>query len=206
MSNTNSSDEDRMKSGKIVRRADLDNLRRAESILQNAETTRQQSEQAAEVMREAVLKEARNKALKESTRAAAKMIAEAEATAAKKLLELEPEMARLVAETVREIIGQFDTDEAIYMASLTALKKLRDHQSGRVYCNSHTASPIRRAIADLPEGNVEIEGLVIDDNLENDRAIISSNRGHAEIGLTALTDAALKAWETEAAPERDQDE
>ena len=111
----------------ILRSDELRQLRQAESILRDAETARRDSETAAAAEAQSVLTEARQKALRDSARTAARLIAQAEAKAQERLVGLEPELARLVANTVRQIVGDFAREEATYHAALTALRQ-RKHE------------------------------------------------------------------------------
>lgn len=181
--------------GVIVRRVELEGLRRADRIVQNAEAQRHAIEQNAEAERSAMAEEARQSVLREAAQAATRVIAEAEEEARKKLIDLEPQLAELVAETVRAIIGEMETEEASYRAALTALRRMREHKMGRIYCDSETAPAIRRAVSELPDGSADIEGVVIDDTMRPGEVVVSSDRGHAEIGVQAQLDKALKAWE-----------
>ena len=63
----------------------------------------------------------RARALREATRAAAEVVARAEIEAEEKLRRLEPTLARLVARTVREVVGALEPEEAAYLTALNAL-------------------------------------------------------------------------------------
>ena len=71
--------------------------------------------------------------LPDRARTAARLIAQAEAKAQERLVGLEPELARLVAHTVRQIVGDFAREEATYHAALTAMRQFREHRRGRVF-------------------------------------------------------------------------
>ncbi len=179
----------------IVRRVDLAGLRRADRIVRDAEAHRAQTELQAQEAHDDLLEAARKKALLDSTRTAARLIADAEEEARRKIAELEPQLAKLVADTVRAILGDMEPEEVRYRAALNALRTLRDHHNGRIYCPSSMAQTMRRAAADVPPGGAEVQSVVIDDQLEDGVAVLSSDKGHTDIGLAALTDAALQAWE-----------
>ena len=108
----------------------------------------------------------------------------------------------MVALTVRRIVGEYAEDEATYHAALTALRQMRDHRKGRIFAAPDVIAPVTRAAADAGEAGPEIVGLHPDPALAPGRAVLTSDHGSAEIGLRALTDQALKAWEegTPAAP------
>lgn len=186
----------------ILRSDELRQLRQAESILRDAETARRDSETAAAAEAQSVLTEARQKALRDSARTAARLIAQAEAKAQERLVGLEPELARLVAHTVRQIVGDFAREEATYHAALTALRQFREHRRGRVFAAPDIAAPIDRAVEDAGASGPEILDVHTDHALEPGRAVLTSDQGSAEIGLGALTDQALRAWEAPAATDR----
>lgn len=180
---------------RILRAAEVDRLRRADAILHAAEAARQATEADAARAADALISDTRSKALRESARAAARMIARAEAAAEQRLAALEPELARMVALTVRRIVGDYAEDEATYHAALTALRQMRDHRKGRIFAAPDVIAPVTRAAADAGEAGPEIVGLHPDPALGPGRAVLTSDHGSAEIGLRALTDQALKPWE-----------
>lgn len=177
----------------ILRKEEIAKLREADSLLAEARRTLEDARKEALRILETAETEARQKALAEATRSAARIIARAEADATRRIDGLEQQLARLVAQTVRSVIGGMEQDEAAYHAALTALRQLRDHPNARIHAPAEAMPALRRALveADSPAQ------LVVDDRLEAGRAILSSDRGHAEIGLSALTDAALRPWEEE---------
>ncbi|MDO5621572.1 MAG: hypothetical protein Q4G24_08900 [Paracoccus sp. (in: a-proteobacteria)] len=183
------------RSPRILRRDEVGRLRQADSILHDAEQHRLASREQVEKLERDVLSEARNRAFRESARTAARVLAEAEAAAQRRLTALEPELARLVAMTVRRIIGEVEPHEAAYRAALTALRQMRDHRRGRIFAAPDSVMAVERAVNDLDGDGPEIIGLHRDPALEPGRAVLTSDHGSAEIGLAALTDQALRAWE-----------
>lgn len=180
---------------RILRREDIGRLREAEGLLRDAEATKRASEAEAKRIEQTAIDEARQKALRESTRTAARLIAQAEAAAERRLKNLEPELARIVAETVRAILGNFEPEEATYHAALTALSQLRDHRRGRIFAAPDVVAPVSRAVAELGDAGPEIVGVHADPALDPGRAVLTSDHGSAEIGLKALADQALRPWD-----------
>lgn len=187
---------------RILRRDQVGRLRQTDAILRDAEQHSQASRAQAEQHQRDLMAEARGKALRESARTAARVLAEAEAAAQRRLTALEPELARLVAMTVRRIIGDFAPHDAAHRAALTALRQMRDHRRGRIFAAPDTLEPVERAVADLgPDGGPQILGIHPDPALDAGRAVLTSDHGSVEIGLAALTDRALQAWEPDGAPD-----
>lgn len=187
--------QDSENSSKIVRRGDLVRLREADTILREAMTARRESEAAVAAHEKQILADAHQRALRDAAKTASRVIAEAEAATNARLLDLEPEIARLVARTVRAILGTYEPEEATYRAAVNALSLMRDHRQGRIFAAEDTAAALRRAVADLGPNGAEITEVFIDPALDRGRAHLVSDRGSAEIGLAALTDKALRAWD-----------
>ncbi|SMO45443.1 hypothetical protein [Paracoccus laeviglucosivorans] len=184
-----------MSPARILPREEIDRLREADRILRDAEQTREESRETTARMQQDMMSEARMQALRESTRTAARLIAKAEEAAEARLKNMEPELARLVARTVRSILGDFQPEEATYLAARHALAQLRDHRRGRIFAAEDTIEPIRRAVDDLGGEGPEILAVIPDPALDAGRAYLSSDRGSAEIGRDALVDRALAPWE-----------
>ena len=180
---------------RILRADEVDRLRRADAILYAAEQTRQATEAAAARAAETLIDDTRRKALRESAQAAARLIARAEAAANERLNALEPELARMVALTVRQIVGDYAEGEATYHAALTALRQMREHRRGRIFAAPDVVAPVARAATDAGTDGPELIGLHTDPELAPGRAILTSDHGSAEIGLRALTDQAVRPWE-----------
>ncbi|AGT08880.1 type III secretion system protein [Paracoccus aminophilus] len=185
---------------RILSRDEVSRLRDADRILLGAERSRLESVAEAARVGQDMLDEARLKALKESTRTAARLIAKAEAAAEARLQNIEPELARLVAQTVRSILGSFEPEEASYLAALNALSQLRDQRRGRIFAAADTLAPVRRAVEALGESGPEILSITADPAFEPGRAVLTSFSGSTEIGLGALTARALAPWEDEGEP------
>lgn len=179
---------------RILRRDDLDRLRRAETVLRDAEAQRRDTQAAAAAEARDLLAEAQRNALKESARTAARLIARAEETAERRLNDLEPELARLVALTVRRIIGEMEPEEATRAAALNALRHLREHRQGRIFAAPDIAAPIDAAAREAGPEGPEILSVTADPALDPGRALMVSDRGSTELGLAALTEQALRPW------------
>lgn len=193
---------------RILRRDAIGRLRDADSILRDAELTRQRSQESAAKLEEDIISEARLRAMQEAARTASRVLVEAEQAAEARMKSMEPELARLVAQTVRAILGEFEPEEASYLAARQALSQMRDHRKGRIFASADMVQPVRRAVEELGPDGPEILTIAADAALEDGVAILSSERGSAEIGLSALTDQALKAWDEQAeqAPPKDEDQ
>lgn len=191
-------------SSRILRRDEIGQLRKADSILRDAEASKARSEESVARMEKAAVNEARLRALQESTRTASRLIAQAEEAAEARLRNMEPELARLIAQTVRMILGNFEPEEASYLAAAHALSQMRDHRRGRIFAADEMVGPVRRAVDELTEHGPEILSVISDPALDPGRAVLTSDRGSVEIGLSALTDRALRAWEEQAAPARNE--
>lgn len=187
-----------MNANRILRREEVGRLREADRILREAEQTRQSSREDAVQLEKDIVSEARLRALRESTRTASRLIAKAEEAAQTRLRNMEPELARLVADTVRSILGDFESEELTYRTALQALRQLRDHRRGRVFASTDTVGPVRRAVDEIGADGPEILSVIPDPALEPSRAFLTSDRGSAEIGSAALIDRALQPWEEQA--------
>lgn len=179
---------------RVVRRAEVERLRAAQTVMAEARAELARAREETEVLRQSVLAEARARALKESLQTAARILAEAEAASQLRMRALEPELARLVAATVARVIGALDQDEAVTRATTQALTRLADHRRARIRTAPDVAEAVRRAVATLPAGAAEVIEVVIDDRLEPGRTILSSDRGHVEIGLADQVAAATEPW------------
>lgn len=179
---------------RILRRSDLDRLRNAEEVLRDAETQRRDSQAQAAAEARDLLADAQRSAMKESARTAARLIARAEETAQRRLDELEPELARLVALTVRRIIGEIEPETATRLAALNALRQMRDHGRGRIFAAADVAAPIEAAARDIGADGPEILSITTDPALDRGRALMVSDHGSVELGLSALTEQALRPW------------
>ncbi|RMC34941.1 hypothetical protein [Paracoccus alkanivorans] len=187
-----------MTASRILRREEIGRLREADRILHEAEQTRRSSHEDAARLEKSIVGEARLQALRESTRTASRLIAKAEEAAQTRLRNMEPELARLVAQTVRSILGAFEPEELSYRTALQALRQLRDHRRGRVFAAPDTVGPVRRAVEEVGTEGPEILSVIPDPALEPGRAFLTSDHGSAEIGPAALTDRALRPWEEHA--------
>ncbi len=177
-----------------MRRAEVERLRTAASVMAEAEAHLARAREEAEALRQAILAEARAGALKESLQTAARIVAEAEAASQVRMRTLEPELARLVAATVARVIGALDQDEAVIRATRQALLRLADHRRARIRAAPDIAEAVRQAVAALPAGAAEVVEVIVDERLDPGRTILSSDRGHVEIGLADQVAAATEPW------------
>ena len=150
---------------------------------------------AAAAERDTILEAARNRALRDSARSAMKVIAEAEAAAEHRLSVLEPQIAALVAETVREVVGRLDRDDAVRGATEQALLRLRAHRRARITTAPDVVDAVRAGVAAADGAGAEVVSVTVDPRLESGRATLSSDRGHAEIGLDDQVAAVTEAWD-----------
>lgn len=182
--------------GRILSRETVEKLEGADRVLRQAERMREAAAREAERLREDLLTEARQRALRESARTAARIVAEAKITAERQLKEIEPALARLVSDTVEDIIGAGDREETVRLATIQALKRLRDHRRARLLAAPDVIDAVRAAVASLPDDNTaaEVMEVAVDERLEAGRTLLSSDRGHAEIGLPDQVAAATEAF------------
>ena len=178
----------------ILRREEVEALRRADALLAEAEAVLAAARREAEALRARTLEEAQARARVESTRTAAGIIARAEAAASDRMNRLEPQLAALVSRTVAEVIGSLDVGEATRLATRTALGRLRDHGRARIHAAPDVAEAVRGAVGSMDGPGPEIVDVAIDPALEPGRATVTSERGSVEIGLAAQIEAATRPW------------
>ncbi|MBK4214322.1 hypothetical protein JJJ17_00135 [Paracoccus caeni] len=184
-----------IQSSRILRKKDLAKLRDAERILREAEEASEASKQAAMALEQEILDAAHKRALREAARAASRVIADAEAATSNRMQNMETELAQLVSQTVRAILGSYATEEATYRAALNALSQMREHRQGRIFAAQDVVDLMRRAVTDLGDDGAEVTQILTDTGLAPGQAFLVSDRGSAEIGLSALTDSALRIWD-----------
>ncbi len=180
--------------GRILRRDTVAVLQSADRLLRDAQAEHRQALLDGDRLRDTALRDARAEALRERTKAAAAMIARAEIEAETRLRALEPELGRLVADTVLKVIGAVDAPEAVMRATTLALSRLKDHRRARIHVAPDIAEPVRQAVAAAGDTGAEVISVVVDDKLEPGRCVLSSHQGHVEIGLAAQVDAATRPW------------
>jgi|GEM_PF-3510340 len=181
--------------GRIISRTEVERLRAAELVISEAKESRKQTLEEAEVKKQEILEGARARALKESAQAATRLIVDAEISAERRLKALEPELARMVSETVTKIIGSMETDDAVIRATTQALVRLRNHRRARILVAPDVADAVCQAVANLSDNAAEIVDVQVDPRLEPGRTILSSDLGHVEIGLPAQMEAATSVWQ-----------
>lgn len=188
-------------SGRILRRADLAKLREAEATLADARALRDQAMRDADALRERTLREALEEGRERGAREAAALLAQGERQAAERMRALEPALAGLVAETVARVIGEMDRREAVGLATRRALERLRDHRRARISAAPDVVEAVREAVAaaSATSSGAEVLEVVADERLEPGRTLLSSDRGHVEIGLPAQLAEATRSWRADAA-------
>lgn len=184
------------RSSRILRKEDLARLRDAERVLREAEDADRASRQATQEREQEFLQAARKRALREAARTASQVIADAEAATTSRMKNMETELAQLVSQTVRAIIGSQAPEEATYRAALHALSQMREHRQGRIFAAQDVVDLMRRAVSDLGGEGAEVSQVMTDPALAPGQAFLVSDRGSAEIGLSALTESALRIWDT----------
>ncbi|QFQ89058.1 hypothetical protein F8A10_16750 [Paracoccus kondratievae] len=184
-----------IQSSRILRKKDLAKLRDADRILREAEKASETSRQSAKVLEQEILDAAHKRALRDAARAASRVIADAEAATSSRMQNLETELAQLVSQTVRAILGSYAAEDATYRAALNVLSQLREHRQGRVFAAPDVVDLMRRAVTDLGKDGAEVTQVLTDSGLASGQAFLVSDRGSVEIGLSALTDSALRIWE-----------
>ena len=177
----------------VIRARDLEKLRNADQVLREAEALKVEALKEAEGMKADILAAARDQAVKDSVRAATTVIARAEIEAETRLRKLEPDLARLVSDTVLKVLGSLDDADAVTRATATALHRLRDHRKARIRTAPDVATSVRKAVAETTDG-ADIVAVEIDERLAPGRTILSSDRGHVEIGLPGLLETAIAPW------------
>lgn len=184
--------------------ADLHAVSRLRS---DAETALAGAQRAAEAQRADLLEKARARALRDAAQSAARIIAQAETVAHRQMDTLEPALARLVSDTVREVIGALDCDAAVIGATRQALTRLRDHRRARILTAPDVADAVKAAIAALDSGPDMAPGtsidVQVDARLAPGRTILSSDRGHVEIGLSHQIARVTEAWASDAGADGD---
>lgn len=184
--------------GRILRQDDVQALRTADRLLHDAKAMHARALAEVDALRDETLRRARAEALRERATAAATMIARAEIDAETRLRNLEPEIGRLVADTVLQVIGALDGAEAVTRATASALERLKDHRRARIRVAPDVADAVRAAVASVGGTGAEVMSVTVDERLEPGRCILSSGAGHVEIGLAAQIEAATRPWRGDA--------
>lgn len=188
-----------MSKSRIIKRIEVEKLRGIESAREEFQRDRDTQLAELEAQREAILQEARARALRDSMQAATKVIVDAEAAAQNRLKALEPQVAALVSSTVAQVIGDMDRSEAVTLATKEALLQLKDHRRARITTASDVAQSVREAVAQIGNDGAEVVDIQVDERLEPGRTVVSSDRGHVEIGLDDQIAAVTEAWSEGAA-------
>ncbi len=170
---------------KLARLADAHRLQNA------ARQHLQDAEEEAIRLKDVTMAEGRAEGLAQACADAAALLDEAQTQINSRFAALEDTLAALVAETVRDIIGDGDRDATVRAAVRTALARLEARDPSRLYVAQDMASPVQAALADL---NTSL-AVVVDEDLPDGIVLLSSEDGHAHIGLEAQLDNALAPLE-----------
>lgn len=174
-------------------------LRAISRLRADAETALDDARRAAAQQRADLLEKTRARALRDSAQSAAALIAQAEAVAHRQMQTLEPALAQLVSDTVREVIGTIDRDTAVIGATQQALARLRDHRHARILAAPDVADAVKSAIAGHEAASGATSDMIVDvqvdARLAAGRTILSSDKGHVEIGLSDQIAQVTEAWQ-----------
>lgn len=173
----------------IIRREDIPTIRDADALFAKAQAALSTAQEQAEQLRIAATEEAARHAAEQSVLRISSLISKAEREVTERLQQLEPEIAGLVADVVRQVVGDMDRTEAIRAATQTALHRFREHRQIRLTAAPDIVEDVLEAVPPGPEIAVRS-----DPRLDAGRVILSSDRAHADIGLAELLDAALAPW------------
>ena len=180
---------------RIIRSDELDEIRACEKTLEDARVEAaalvEQAREEAENLRADIL----NLAQKEAIEKAREILSHADEVAQNQLGALEQEVSLLVAETVAKVIGDIDRNDAVKAATKTALAALAETTSAKI----RSAPDVFRAVSDAvseaaQDGRSPVSHVRQDESLTGDRVILSSDRGHSEIGLADQIEAATEPW------------
>ena len=180
---------------RIIRRADLEEMRASEKTLQDAKSEATSLVEKAREEAENLKAEILMLAEKEAIEKAKKILTHADEVAQTQLGALEQEVSSLVAETVAKVIGDMDQSVAIKAATKTALAALSENTSAKI----RSAPDVFRAVSDAvaeaeTDGRTTVGQVRQDESLAGDRVILSSDRGHTEIGLADQIEAVTEPW------------
>ena len=182
-----------MTRARIIREDELARLRAADALEQRLKNEHAERLAEVEAERLAILEKAQERAIRESTQTASRIVMDAEAAAQRQLTTLEPEVAALVSETVSRVIGAMDRSDAIRRATQQALLDLKDHRRARILAAPDVADAVRAGV-DAAEGGADVVSVEADERLEAGRTLLSSDQGHVEIGLTDQLEAVTEAF------------
>lgn len=155
-----------------------------------------EAEAAAQVRYDEIIQAAEAKARQQGAQAAAKIVSDAEAATRTRMQSLEPALAQLVSQTVAQVIGEMDQEEAVRRATSQALFQLREHRRARIRTAPDVLKAVRDAVAHLPADpdGIEILDVQADERLEPGRATLTSDTGHVELGLADQIASATRPW------------
>lgn len=187
-----------MTQGRLIKRDDLAQLRGLEAERAKLEEEFAERRAALDAERAEILAQARERAMRDSMQAANKVVMDAEAAAQSRLQSLEPQVAALVSATVAQVIGQMDQSEAVTRATKQALLNLKDHRRAHIISSPDVAAAVREAVNQIGADGADIIDVQVDERLEPGRTLLSSDKGHVEIGLADQIAAISEVWDDEA--------
>ena len=182
---------------RILSTDEVDTLFGVQALIDEAENALADAIEEGEKRKEEILEEARQRMLQDSASHAARVLMDAEAAAERQMRSLEPTLARLVAQTVRQLIGDMDENLATERAVTQALTRLKDHRRARITAAPDVADSVRAAVANAGGHGAEVIEIKVDPALEPGRTVLSSDRGFVELGLAAQIAQANAAWESD---------
>jgi len=174
---------------KIISREELAQKRAKVAALgaaeQEADEIISNARQDAERLRADILSAAKTEAFEK----AELVLGKAETSAREELTSLEQDVSELVAETVAKVVGDLDHREAVQAATKTALNGLADHKGAKI----RASAEVYRAVFEVVSKESALQ-VSQDESLQGDRVILSTDRGHSEIGLSDQLTAATDPW------------
>lgn len=186
-----------MTQARIIKRHELAQLRAVDAARVEMEQDFANRRAVLDRERAEILEEARTRAMRDSMQAATKVVMDAEAAAQSRLQSLEPQVAALVSATVAQVIGDMDQSEAVTRATREALLNLKDHRRARVISSPDVAAAVRAAVNQIGNDGADVIEVAVDERLEPGRTVVSSDKGHVEIGLADQIAAISEVWEEE---------
>ena len=179
-------------SARLLSPREVEAHRRADGLVAEAEARLAEARAEAERLKRAAIEEARAVAEREAGELKIAALAESERAAAERLAALEPQIARLICDTVASVIGDLDHAEVSARATAKALSRLKEHRRVRIKAAVDAASAARRAVE--MAGAIDLLEIVVDPRLSPGQICCSSDKGHAEVGLDAQIAAATAPW------------
>lgn len=175
----------------IIPARDLERLIDASHLHAEAAIVLRDAKDEAVQLKDLAKAKGRAEGLSDGCAAASDLIEDARSKMAAQTLELEDTLAQLVADTVRDIIGDADRNEMVIAAVRKALNKLNSSDTARLYVAQDMTGPVRSALSDV---NNPLP-VMVDEDLPDGVVLLSTEDGHAHIGLEAQMNSVLAAFE-----------